>query len=215
MNEREHPTMAQNPVIEQAIAKAKAAIDAANAERDRVAQIGIDAAQKARAAVDAVRAQEAMAAVQANMQAAVKAAAAAAAWKQKEETIEDALEHAGISGVDVQIDANGFARLVGQVTSELDRDTAIAMTEQFAVTGLDSQLEVVAPPPVEVTEDPRAAAGDVNVTYKVKAGESWWGIAQRVYGDGQLWKSLKAANNNPRMIHPGTEIILPPKSALK
>ena len=49
----------------------------------------------------------------------------------------------------------------------------------------------------------------------VKAGESWWGIAARTYGDGTLWKALKAANNNPRMIHPGTVITLPAKGDLK
>ncbi|MCC6623779.1 MAG: LysM peptidoglycan-binding domain-containing protein [Deltaproteobacteria bacterium] len=206
--------MGQN-VMEQAFAKAKAAIDAAVADRDRLAAPALDAIKKASDAAQAARAQEAMAQAQAGMQAAVAAAQAAAAWKQKEETIEDALEHAGISGVDVQIDANGFAKLVGSVTSDLDRDTAISMVEQFEVTGMESQLQVVPPPVVDASEDPLAGAGDAPVKYKVKAGESWWGIAQRVYGNGNLWKSLKAANNNPRMIHPGTEILLPPKSTLK
>lgn len=145
---------------------------------------------------------------------AIKAAADAAAtahkWKQVELTIEEALEHAGISGIDAQIDQGGFAKLVGQVASEEDRQTAVAMAEQFEVTGLDVQLEVVAPEPATEV----VAPADQPIKYKVKAGESWWGIAARVYGDGQLWKSLKAANNNPKMIHPGTEIILPPKSTL-
>lgn len=187
--------------------KAKAAIASAQA------QIAI--------AVAATKAQEnikqaAEQAIAADKAAADKAAADKAVelakWKQVELTIEDALEHAGISGIDAQIDNNGFAKLVGQVASEEDRQTAVAMAEQFQVTGLDVQLEVVAPP--ADTGADVVAPSDQPVKYKVKAGESWWGIAQRVYGDGQLWKSLKAANNNPKMIHPGTEITLPPKSAL-
>ena len=149
------------------------------------------------------------------MKAALEKAASLKKWKDQEETMEEALEHAGISGVDVQIDEHGFAKLVGTVASELDRDTAVSMVEQFSVTGMDVQLEVAPPAVTEAGDNPLAAGGDQPVHYKVKAGESWWGIAHRVYGDGNLWKSLKAANNNPRMIHPGTDIILPPKSALK
>jgi len=204
--------MGQN-IMEQAFAKAKAAIDAAVAERNRVAAPALDAQKKALEAVEAAKAGAAVQQANAAMAAAIQKAANIKKWKDQEETIEDALEHAGISGVDVQIDENGFAKLVGKVTSELDRDTAVSMAEQFSVSGMDVQLEVVAPPPVDHSEP--TPVGDQPVKYKVKAGESWWGIAQRVYGNGQLWKSLKAANNNPKMIHPGTEIVLPPKGALK
>lgn len=196
--------MSQSP-----IEKAKAAIAMAQAQlatnvaasklQDAIKQAAEQTAQKA-AADQAAQA----------IKAAADAAATAHKWKQVELTIEEALEHAGISGIDAQIDQGGFAKLVGQVASEEDRQTAVAMAEQFEVTGLDVQLEVVAPEPsTEVV-----APADQPIKYKVKAGESWWGIAARVYGDGLLWKSLKAANNNPKMIHPGTEIILPPKSTL-
>lgn len=195
---------------------------------DRARQ-AIAAAQAAKAQADAKPALDAIAAIVAAAETAKAQEAAASAareasakqaalnrWKELELTMEEAMEHAGISGIDAQIGEDGFCRLVGTVASDEDRQTVIAMAEQFAVTGIDAQLEVVPPP----AEDAGAAApevsagGDQPVKYKVKAGESWWGIAQRVYGDGLLWKSLKAANNNPRMIHPGTEIVLPPKSAL-
>ncbi|MFO0745239.1 MAG: LysM peptidoglycan-binding domain-containing protein [Myxococcota bacterium] len=199
-----------------------AAIAAANQARAAVlAAPAIEAQKKALEAVAAARAAEekakadsAAAAVVAQLQAATQKAVELAKWKEQEETIEEALEHAGISGVDVQIDATGFAKVVGTVTSQLDRDTALAMVEQFKVTGVDSKLEIVAPPPEEKHEDPFKGNASQPVKYKVKAGESWWGIAHRVYGDGQLWKALKAANNNPKMIHPGTEIVLPPKDKL-
>lgn len=192
------------------VEKAKAAIAAAQAQlvashtaakvQESIKQAAEEAAASKAAADQASQA----------IKAAADAAALAHKWKQVELTIEEALEHAGISGIDAQIDQGGFAKLVGQVASEEDRQTAVAMAEQFEVTGLDVQLEVVAPEPsTEVV-----APADQPIKYKVKAGESWWGIAARVYGDGLLWKSLKAANNNPKMIHPGTEIILPPKSTL-
>lgn len=188
------------------VEKAKAAIkEAEQAKADQYAKGAIDAIKAAQAAA-------ALAEIQKAMDETTRVAAEAAKWKQTEETIEDALEHAGISGVDVQIDGKGYAKLLGQVGSDNDRDTAVAMVEQFDVTGLESQLEVVPPPPPDPAPAAPAGAG---THYKVKAGESWWGIAQRTYGDGTLWKALKAANNNPRMIHPGTEIVLPAKDTLK
>ncbi len=138
---------------------------------------------------------------------------AAAQWKQHEATIEDALEHAGISGVDVQIDEQGRAKLVGVVSSDDERDTARAMVEQFKVASLDVQLEVAAPVGPATNNPVDGASGPVQ--YTVKAGESWSGIANRIYGDGRLWKALKAKNNNPRMIHPGTVITLPPRDQLE
>jgi nucleoid-associated protein YgaU len=180
--------MASN-VVGEALAKAQAAIE--QAKRDRQAQEQAASAQATK-----------------NAQ-----ASAAAAWKAHEETIEDALENAGISGVDVQIDSEGRAKLVGTVTSDQERDTAVAMAQQFKVTNLDDQLKVVAAAPTDNSDNPlNGATGPVK--YKVKAGESWWGIAQRFYGNGKLWKTLKAKNNNPKMIHPGTEITLPLKNQL-
>lgn len=201
-----------NNVIAEAVEKAKAAVEAAKAEKARQDAENV---KKALAAAQSVQAQAVADAAKANIQAAIDAVSKAKAWKDKEETIEDALEHAGISGVDVQIDSNGFAKLVGVVTSDLERDTAISITEQFELTGMDSQLKVEPAPAASASEDPFAGKADEAVKYKVKAGESWWGIAARVYGDGTLWKALKAANNNPKMIHPGTEIVLPPKGSLK
>lgn len=207
--------MAQNTTSE-AMAKAMAAIEAANQARAAViAAPALDAQKKALEAVQAAKAAEAANAATAQIQAALEKAQNAARWKVKEETIEEALEHAGISGVDAQIDENGFAKLVGTVGSDLDRDTAIAMVEHFQVTGLESQLQVVPPPPPEPHETPAPAAGAAPAKYKVKAGDSWWAIAQRAYGDGTLWKALKAANNNPKMIHPGNEVLIPAKDSLK
>jgi nucleoid-associated protein YgaU len=185
------------------VEKAKAALaEAQKAKADQYAKGAIDAMNAAIAATKQVEADKAAAA----------AAAEARKWKDQEETIEEALEHAGISGIDIQIDDTGFARVLGTVTNVADRDTAVAMVEQFPINGMEVQVDVVTPPEPEPA--PAGAASGPS-KYTVKAGESWWGIAARTYGDGTLWKALKAANNNPRMIHPGTEIVMPAKDDLK
>ena len=178
-------------VVGEALEKAKAAVEQARKERE-AAQARDQATAQAKAQNDQ--------------------RAAAAKWKEVEATIEDALEHAGISGVDVQIDEQGHARLVGSVGSDQERDTAVAMAQQFQISNIDDQLQIVAPAPSEGGNPLDGATGPVQ--YTVKAGESWWGIANRVYGSGGLWKKLKAANKNPKMIHPGTVITLPLKNQL-
>jgi nucleoid-associated protein YgaU len=50
------------------------------------------------------------------------------------------------------------------------------------------------------------------VTYRVRAGDSYWAIAQRRYGTAQVWKVVAEANKNhfpPGDLLPGDEIILP------
>lgn len=190
------------------IEKAKAAIaQAEKAKADQYAKGAIDAMK---AAKDAVALAELTKAMDQASREAAQAKIDALKWKQQEDTIEDALEHAGISGIDVQIDGKGYAKVLGTVGSEADRDTAVAMVEQFPVTGMEVAIEIVPPGPAE----PGVAIPAGGAKYTVKAGESWWGIAARTYNDGTLWKALKAANNNPRMIHPGTEILLPSKDSL-
>lgn len=181
--------------------KAKAAL--AQADKAKADQYASGAIAAMNAALEATRRAE----LQKQLDAITEAAAKAAKWKEQEETIEEALEHAGISGIDIQLDENGFAKVLGTVTSEADRDTAVAMVEEFPITGMEVQVDIVP------SEDEGAL--EAGTKYTVKAGESWWGIAKRTYGDGTLWKALKAANNNPRMIHPGTEIVLPAKDELK
>jgi LysM domain len=51
----------------------------------------------------------------------------------------------------------------------------------------------------------------------VRPGETLWGFAERVYGDGRQYKRIWKANNfllddpnNPDLIHPGQELLIPP-----
>lgn len=54
----------------------------------------------------------------------------------------------------------------------------------------------------------------VENTYTVVRGDSWWGIADRAYGDGPLWKKLREANGGKTALHPGDVIVLPKKEIL-
>ena len=50
-------------------------------------------------------------------------------------------------------------------------------------------------------------------TRKVVAGDSLWGISERLYGDGLRYSQIYAANaaqiRNPRLIYPGQVFVLP------
>jgi nucleoid-associated protein YgaU len=53
-------------------------------------------------------------------------------------------------------------------------------------------------------------------SYTVKAGDSLSAIAQHVYGNANNWRALYEANRgaiggDPNLIHPGTELVVPPR----
>lgn len=168
-------------------------------------------------------AQDALAAVEAakaNKAAQETSEDPAAQWKQQEETIEDALEHAGISAVDVVIDEGGFATLKGSVASEEQQQLAVSITEQFELNGMAVEIEVVEvqgafEDMTSVWAEVAQSAQPQMTTYTTKKGDSWWGIAARFYGDGTRWKKLKRANGWPRMLHPDVELKIPSKEALE
>jgi nucleoid-associated protein YgaU len=45
--------------------------------------------------------------------------------------------------------------------------------------------------------------------YLVRAGDSWWAIAERLYGEGRRFKEIQAANPTIGMLHPGDLIVVP------
>jgi nucleoid-associated protein YgaU len=52
-------------------------------------------------------------------------------------------------------------------------------------------------------------------SYTVQAGDNLSAIAEHVYGDANEWRSLydsnrEAIGDNPNLIHPGTELVVPP-----
>jgi outer membrane biosynthesis protein TonB len=73
--------------------------------------------------------------------------------------------------------------------------------------------EPTAQPQPPSTSEPDA--GSDPGTYTVQAGDSLSAIAKRVYDDPNAWKAIYEANrgtigDNPNLIHPGTELSLPP-----
>jgi len=78
-----------------------------------------------------------------------------------------------------------------------------------AVTGVGAP-PVVEPAPIA---PPSMAVG--GTTYVVKPGDTLFGIARRVYGDGKLWTVIRDANRGKVTgdsgIKAGTELVIPPK----
>jgi 5'-nucleotidase/UDP-sugar diphosphatase len=67
-------------------------------------------------------------------------------------------------------------------------------------------------------EPPQSPAQAASLTYVARAGDSWWNLAERAYGDGRLYRALFAWNRvtNPRVsLEPGTPLELPPRSRLE
>jgi len=164
--------------------------------------------EQAKSAIEASRSQPAAASA--------SAAPAAPTPAQLKGLVEDALENAGISGVDVTVDASGFTKLVGEVPSEEKERMAVAIVEAIdGLTGLDAQLHVVTPAADPADQGPPAPdVATQGTTYKTKKGDSWWGISARFYGDGRRWKELKRANGWPNMLHPNVDVTIPPASEL-
>lgn len=46
-------------------------------------------------------------------------------------------------------------------------------------------------------------------TYKVKKGDTLWGIAQALTGNGNNWKQFEGFHSDPRSLQPGTVISIP------
>jgi nucleoid-associated protein YgaU len=54
--------------------------------------------------------------------------------------------------------------------------------------------------------------------YLVEAGDSWWNVAERAYGDGRLYRALFAwnrARDRRVSLTPGTRLDVPPLDRLQ
>ena len=62
-------------------------------------------------------------------------------------------------------------------------------------------------------QPPPKAAPAAGTTYKIVKGDTYWSIAQRVYGDGKLWPKIQQANPGVDMnsLKVGQVIKIPPK----
>lgn len=89
------------------------------------------------------------------------------------------------------------------------------------VTAASHQEAVAAAPRPAVgpaTVDPAVAPAALAPMHVAAAGDSWWNLAERAYGDGRLYRALYAWNRaiNPRVsLTPGTALEIPPQPRLE
>lgn len=79
-------------------------------------------------------------------------------------------------------------------------------------TVMPPQAHTAGPRPLD---DPAPTAA---ADYVARPGDSWWTLAERVYGDGRFYRALFAWNRalDPRVsLVPGTALQLPPADSLK
>jgi 5'-nucleotidase/UDP-sugar diphosphatase len=72
-----------------------------------------------------------------------------------------------------------------------------------------------APPAVDASV---AVRGPASPSYVAAAGDSWWDLAERAYGDGRLYRALFAWNRalDPRVtLAPGTRLEIPARERLE
>lgn len=82
------------------------------------------------------------------------------------------------------------------------------------------QAPAVPPPPPRMASMPpvaHAPHASIAGTHTTVAGDTWWSIAERAYGDGRLYRALYAWNRrlDPRVsTAPGTRLEVPPQPKL-
>lgn len=104
-------------------------------------------------------------------------------------------------------------RLTWQVATHASlhiRDCPPDLDLMTTVLSLARTLVISQPKPPDPSP-PQAPAqpNDSTCRYLVRAGDSWWGIAERLYGDGRRFKQIQTANPTTTMLHPGDLIVIP------
>jgi 5'-nucleotidase len=72
--------------------------------------------------------------------------------------------------------------------------------------------------PVTESEPPAEPLPTSAATYVASPGDSWWGLAERAYGDGRFYRALFAWNRviDPRVsLAPGTRLEIPSRARLE
>ncbi len=91
-------------------------------------------------------------------------------------------------------------------------EPAAGKAEDRPLSELAPQPTKPKPPEPSAKPSPRPAATP-GTTYTVAKGETFWSIAQRIYGDGKLWTKIQQANPGVDMnaLKVGQVIKIPPK----
>lgn len=100
----------------------------------------------------------------------------------------------------------------------------LAAVDEQEPPAAESASPITAPPSARplpavavVGYEPPAPLSGPGGSYVAAAGDSWWSLAERTYGDGRLYRALFAWNRavNPRVsLVPGTSLQLPTRSQL-
>ena len=109
----------------------------------------------------------------------------------------------------------GWALIAG--CNEPERQSRLRMPKgQVALADLRAVEEPAgaakpAPPKVSPAQPRRTGAG--THTYTVLAGDTWFRIGQKLYGDGKQWRAIAEANRQKvgpsGVLIPGTVLVIP------
>jgi nucleoid-associated protein YgaU len=117
----------------------------------------------------------------------------------QESVIAAALHVAGASGVTVRIDERGTCHLSGTVRDEKQAESVLTMVENAGLEDIQVKWSQVGDVVTVVDQQ----------THRVQAGETWWDIAVRFYGDGHKREQLRAANGAAISLEAGDVLVIP------
>lgn len=116
-----------------------------------------------------------------------------------------------LTGFVIESDVRTAVEAAGQRISDAIRQAG----SPVGGTTVAPQSEPTTPTVVPVLPEPQVPA-PVNDSYEVQSGDSLYVIAERKYGDGNLWKVIADANPSIKAntLRVGTRLVIPPKPTL-
>ncbi len=108
-----------------------------------------------------------------------------------------------------------FFKTRNQPTHQATSSTATSLENDQVASGTPVVTQITTPTAVSTATPTTKPAPEKPVqggsTYKVKAGDDLWHIAEKVYNDGYKWVIIAKANNlaNPGIINVGNSLAIP------
>ena len=116
----------------------------------------------------------------------------------------------GFWGIAVKVYGKGkYATLIARANPGVE-STMLRPGQKIKIPPLPTK-----PSAEEIRRRKLAEAPPDSTTYTVQAGDTggFWGIAEKLYGDGRFWPLIANANPdiNPNLLHAGEVLVIPPK----